>query len=194
MSQLLSTLVTPDVGVREKIVKGISANSKMTREVSNINLFEGLIRRKVETEKVERSARLVAGFVGRKEELIVDMMKAALEVVKVKEKDSVRDYHRKLSEAVRAIPPGWRRKEFRLINCEEGNRVWEDCKRKNRIKKDHLEKKFKDTNCEIEDEFRGIKISDKGKGENDFEKKVAVYGIEVNEDEKEFLCLPKDFY
>ena len=96
MSQLLSTLVTPDVGVREKIVKGISANSKMTREVSNINLFEGLIRRKVETEKVERSARLVAGFVGRKEELIVDMMKAALEVVKVKEKDSVRDYHSKL--------------------------------------------------------------------------------------------------
>ena len=71
------------------------------------------------------------------------------------------------------------RRRFEQIIKAEVNEVWNDKRQKNNKKKQHLENKHKPR--KEEKEFRGIPIGDKELGED----------VELNEDEKEFLKLPK---
>ena len=187
---LVNSLVTPD-GVRENIIKAISAKIQLTNERSNICLFSSLIKRRVGTDKIERAAKTVAGRFKRNESLIVEMLKAALEEVRKKEKETAKDYFEKVKEAKRKMPPGWRRRELEMVIREEGNMMWEANRKRNSKKKDHLEEKYKQNI--VEHEYEDIKISDEALGEDDTEEKIAAYGVEVNEDEKSFLRLPKNF-
>ena len=95
-----------------------------------------------------------------------------------------------LIQAKANLSDGWMKKRFSTILSEELRKVWEETKDKHSKKKDHLEKKLKPRKEEAS--VKGIPISDEQLGvDEDADAKVLAYGVEVNEDEKEFLKLPK---
>ena len=82
------------------------------------------------------------------------------------------------------------RKKFSAILTSEVRLLWDAKKEKHARRKDNLEAKLKPG--KEESSFKGITISDEELGiDVDGEINVAAYGVEVNEDEKTFLKLPK---
>ena len=87
------------------------------------------------------------------------------------------------------LPPGWKRREFIEIVRMETNDAWNSKSEKNARKKDHLERRHKPRKEEAE--YRGIPISDEKLGEDDVKIEVLAYDVEVDENEKEYLKIPK---
>ena len=97
-------------------------------------------------------------------------------------------FHSAKRSAEKILPAGWMRAEFRRILAKEANEVWEDGRKKNQNKKDHLESRYKPRKEHgmVED----IPVGDHELGEDNKVVEVLAYEVHLNEDEKEYLKLP----
>ena len=125
----------------------------------------------------------------RQEHVVTKLIDIAISAAEEKARQASREADQSMKEAKMALPIGWQRKRFKEIVREEVQDLWKDGKVKNSKKKDHLEAKHKPR--KEEHSYRGIPISDRALGVDDTEIKVTAIGVEISEDEKEFLKLPK---
>ena len=162
---------------------------KRTRRVLSLNLLRGLRKRRVGTHAIEKMAKNLTEVTERQEKVVIKLIDIAIDAAAEKAAIASREADKSMKEAKRALPVGWQRKRFREILREEAQDLWQERKEKNSKKKDHLEAKHKPR--KESHSYRGIPISDRALGGEDAEIKVTAIGVEISEDEKEFLKLPK---
>ena len=91
-------------------------------------------------------------------------------------------------DALRNLPAGWMMKMFARVVQEEAHETWGLLKLKNNKKKYHLEKRHRPR--KEEGRFRGIPIGDVELGDDKDDVVCLAYGVELNEEEKEYMKLP----
>ena len=181
----LATTTTDPMRAGETMLEAAKQSIKMTKRETALDLVKGLRQRKIGTNEVEN--------VKRNEGVVIKLMDIVVNASKKKVVEARRNAFRSKLEARRVLPAGWRRNTFEQILSSEMRKVWRDKKEKNARKKDHLEAKYKPR--KEKPSHNDIPVSDERLDEEfgEEEENVEVFGycVEVNEDEKEFLRLPK---
>ena len=154
-----------------------------------MNLLNGLRRRRIGTHTLEKAAKLVTEEDERDEKVVIKVLDIAVSKAEMKASRAKKEAHRSCWKANRVLPAGWRRRRFSEILSKEVGPLWVDGGKRNRVKVDRLEAKYRPR--KEESEVRGIPISDEKLGEDEEEAEVLAYGVELSEDEQAFLKLPK---
>ena len=79
----------------------------------------------------------------RDENVVKKILAIQVDLTKKKEQKARKAFHSAKRSAEKILPAGWMRAEFRRILAKEANEVWEDGRKKNQNKKDHLESRYK---------------------------------------------------
>ena len=162
---------------------------KMTKRVLALDFVKGCRKRRVGTHMVEKVAKLLTEQEERDEAVVIRLMDI---VVRSSEKKVLAAKKAAFSigqKVKNLLPPGWRRKRFSEILKQEVEPLWKEKKEKHAKRKDALEARHKPR--QEEDEIEGIPISDERLGPDNEEVEVLAYGVEVTEEEKALLRLPK---
>ena len=185
----LATSTTDPNRSGELMLEAMKQRVKMTKRVLSFNFVSGLRRRRIGTDAVEKAGKMLIEAEDRDESVVMKLMDI---VVKASEKKVQLARKAAFScgwKAKDSLPPGWMRKRFRDIMRQEVEPFWQKRKRKHARKKDVLEARYKPR--KEEDEIRSIPISDEKLGLDEEIVEVLTYGVEVTENEKTFLRLPK---
>ena len=186
---MLSNHTTDPQRAGEKMVEAVKSNVKLARKTQAVNLVEGLETRKVGTNAVEKVAKvLTEDKEKRNEGVVLKLMVIVKGLAKEKEKKARRKFQADKKEAEKLLPAGWIKKEFKRIMRKEVQDEWDDRKEKNKLKKDHLEKKYKVR--KEEGKVKGIAVGDEELGEDTEEIKVLAYNVELSSDEQEYMKVP----
>ena len=185
----LASFTTDPLRAGEGMLEACKLGVKRTKKVLSVNLLKGLRKRRTGTAVVEKMAKILTEEKRRNERVVVQLLDIALKSSEERAIRAKKAADESMKEARGKLPPGWLRTAFRNVVRKEVQSLWDAKKKKNSQKKDHLEAKHKPR--KEEDYIRGIPISDRALGEEDREIKVTSIGVELSEDEKAFLKLPK---
>ena len=164
----------------------------MTEFVLKGDTLKGLRDRKLGTHSIEKAAKLVSDSPVRNEIIVIRLMEIAIEEA-LKRLAKYKKYCKYLEcQAMTNLPEGWMMRSFKAMVSQECQRVWSERKLKINRKKDHLGTKYKPKpNIDI---IKGIKVGDEYMSmENEMSENPLVLGVEIDEDEAEFLKLPASF-
>ena len=186
----ISTSTTDPRKSVELMLEAAKKSVKLTKRVQSSNLLKGLRSKRLGTDAVEKMARNLIESKERSEKVAIKLMDIALESANLKSENDKREDVKSMREANKVLPAGWRRRQFEKFIKTETNHVWEVSSKRNHKKKEKLERKHKPR--KEKPSFRGIPIGDSELGviEED-EDDIVAHGVDLNEDEKEFLKLPK---
>ena len=185
----LSTSTTDPNKSGELMLEAAKQSVKSTRRMQAFNLVRGLKSRRVGTHFIEKAAKTLTQESERNESVVIKLLDI---VVKSSEAKALKAKHvarNSMKKAVKNLPAGWMRKSFKQTVRNEVSSVWQERSEKNAKKKDHLEGKYKPR--KEQKFFRGVPIGDAELGEDEEVIEVVAHGIQLSDDEKEFLRLPK---
>ena len=188
----LSQTTTDSKVSGQKMLEAAKLNIKMTKAAHKVDLLKNLRQRKIGTPAIEKACKLVTEG-DRDEKVVVEILGVAINLADSRKHSTKMNCFKGMREAEKVLPAGWRVNIFRRIVHEECEFVWNVKKEKARKKLDHLEKKVKGRriqNLRVE----GVRISNEDLYEEfgiEEEDEAMAYGVDLDENEKAFLKLPK---
>ena len=189
MIRTLATSTTDPNKSGELMLEAAKTRVKMTKRVLAFNFVRGCRRRRVGTEVVEKMGKVLTEMEERDEGVVLKLMDIVVKSSEKKVQAARKAAFNSGRKAKDSLPPGWMRKRFRDILRQEVEPLWQKKKKTHAKRKDALEAKHKPR--QEEDKIRGIPISDEKLGPDNEVVEVLAYGVEVSEEEKSFLRLPK---
>jgi len=172
----------------EKMLEAAKASCNLTKKVQTKDLLEGLETRRIGTNEIEKMAKKLVMEEVRDERVVVKLVRIAKDAAKKREKRSRKIFQEARKEALETLPAGWKRKHFLSVLRVEAEEDWRKLKEKNKTKKDHLEKKHRPR--KEEGSVNGVPVGDEELGEDDETVEVLAYGVDLTENEKEYLKMP----
>ena len=185
----LSTSTTDPNRSGELMLEAAKLSVKSTKRMQAFNLVRGLRIRRVGTHQIEKAAKTLTQDKERNEPVVIKLLDIVVKSSEAKSLKAKQVARKGMRRAVKNLPAGWIRKSFEDIVRTEVSNVWEERRKKNAKKKDHLERKYKPR--KEQKFFRGVPIGDSELGEDEEVIEVVSHGIQLSDDEKEFLKLPK---
>ena len=189
----LVTTTTDPIRAAENMLEAAKNSIKMTKRTTALNLLKGLRVRRLGTYSVEKASKDLTKEIERNEGVVMKLMYIVVGASELKMKVARKRAFKSKKEVIEMLPAGWRRNEFQRIVNKEVEQVWKDQKEKNEKKKNNLEAKHKVR--KEKSVYKGVPISDEQLeaefGAEESVNEVLGYGVELNDDEKEFLKLPK---
>jgi hypothetical protein len=182
--------------VEKKMVEAMGTTAKTTGKVITQNRLEKLSVRGIGTARIEGIARQIEGG-ERREETVLYMMKRQIEGTKRDLKKLRREEKLKRNVVMGMVRARWMRKELGKVMKEEREKVWKEKKNKMVFSVGPNERRMKGE--EEKEMFGNVRVGERKLEEGNFPtieeeeegEELITEGIEVDDDEREFLKLPK---
>lgn len=180
------------------MVEALQSKLRYSKRMLGISKFRKLIQRGVGTNHVEAIAKKAEGSGKRDEKIVKWIMKKQLEKMEKEARRQIRQVRYEQKQVEKKVRMSWRRKKMRELFKVEVEERWKEDMKIVEKTVEYLSKKHGKKVGE-EDERRmkleGIVIAEdwteeEAEAERDKEE-IAAYGVEIDEDERAFLRLPK---